>query len=593
MKDTWRILWIGTVLLLLTVTATAQNKPLPKGGTSLVPAIGKMQVVGDVAVTTVPANLPNRTEALRVETRKVPANFWDAQVRFLNSAPVQKGDILLATFYARRISGGNVESGEGTLGFVFEENQSPYDKSVEISASVPNEWQRYDIPFVATKEYPANGAGINFRVGFLKQIIEIAGITVTNYAKAVRKEDLPYLKLTYAGREATAAWRKAANERIEKIRKGTLTVQVTDTNGKPVSGATVSVSMVRHAFPFGSAVDSERLLGKDADSEKYRQFITQNFNRVVLENDLKWPGWESRPQTALNGLKWMHDHHIAVRGHNLVWPSWQWSPQDIPKLANDKAALAKRVDTHFKDIITATKGQLVEWDVVNEPFANHNIQDILGADTLGHWFRLAKSLDAKPTLFLNDYPPLDGEALADKHLQFVEDTVIGLQRQKVPIGGIGFQCHFGNSVVPPARIVSGLDRFGKLGLPIAVTEFDIKTDDEAMQADYMRDFMTAAFSHPACNSIIMWGFWEGQHWIPSAALIRRDWTVRPVGTAWLHQVKQVWWTKASGQTNQMGNFETRAFYGDYVITVTKGKKVMTLEYGFPTSRKSQKVKVAL
>src|SRR5688572_23119345 len=62
---------------------------------------------------------------------------------------------------------------------------------------------------------------------------------------------------SYAGRAEEAPWRVAAAQRIERYRKGTLRVVVTDRRGKPIPGATVRVSMRRHAFGFGSAVAAD------------------------------------------------------------------------------------------------------------------------------------------------------------------------------------------------------------------------------------------------------------------------------------------------------------------------------------------------
>jgi hypothetical protein len=96
------------------------------------------------------------------------------------------------------------------------------------------------------------------------------------------------LNLNYAGREAGAAWRTEADARIESIRKGDLTVQVRDEAGNAVPGAEVSVAMKKHAFGFGSAVTADLITGTNAT---YKQKFLKNFNKAVLENDLKWPAW--------------------------------------------------------------------------------------------------------------------------------------------------------------------------------------------------------------------------------------------------------------------------------------------------------------
>ena len=69
----------------------------------------------------------------------------------------------------------------------------------------------------------------------------------------------------------------------------------------------------------------------------------------------------------------------------------------------------------------------------------------------------------------------------------------------------------------------------------------------------------------------MWGFWAGSHWRPWAALWDKDWKITPQGEAYRDLVYNRWWTRASGKTDKSGVFKTRAFFGEYEITVN-GKK---------------------
>ncbi|WP_309717331.1 endo-1,4-beta-xylanase, partial [Armatimonas sp.] len=233
----------------------------------------------------------------------------------------------------------------------------------------------------------------------------------------------------------------------------------------------------------------------------------------------------------------------------------------------------KRIEAHFAEVAGACKGKVVEWDVINEPFDNHDITDILGRDSLIRWFKLAQKHDSKARLFLNDYPPMDGTDKGNAHLNHFEDTLRFLQKGGAPLQGLGFQGHFGASPIPPARVLSCLDRFGKLGVPIAITEFDINTEDEQLQADYTRDFLTACFSHPSVSEIINWGFWEKRHWFPKAALWRADWSIKPNGQVWVDLTTKKWRTNASGATNAQGSFAVRGFHGAYKIAaVHKGKR---------------------
>ena len=70
-----------------------------------------------------------------------------------------------------------------------------------------------------------------------------------------------------------------------------------------------------------------------------------------------------------------------------------------------------------------------------------------------------------------------------------------------------------------------------------------------------------------------WGFWEGRHWQPKAALYRKDWTEKPNGAAYRKLVQETWHTDESGVTDAGGKWNARGFYGRYAVTVTVGDKV--------------------
>jgi GH35 family endo-1,4-beta-xylanase len=456
------------------------------------------------------------------------------------------------------------ESGEGQITAVFERAGQPYDKSLQQVCSAGKEWKEFSLPFEAHADFAAGAANLVLHCGHALQTIEVSDVRLVNHARAVKLTDLPRTRFSYAGREADAPWRKAPQERIEKIRKGDLAIRVVDAAGKPVANADVNVVMKRHAFPFGSAVAADMLLREGPDAQKYREYITRLFNRVVMENDLKWQGWEGNRKRAIEGVDWLLKQGVEVRGHNLIWPGWRFLPRDLQQLKNDPEKLRKRIKDHILDEATAMKGRLVEWDVINEPYTNKDVQAILGDAEMIEWFKLARQGDDKAVLFLNDYPILRGGS--EGHVDHFEKTIKMLIDGGAPIGGIGVQCHYASSPPGIPQLIAGLDRFGKFNLPIAITELDINADDEQLQADFMRDHMIATFSHPAVDSIIMWGFWEGRHWAPKAALYARDWSVRPVGAAWENLVLKEWMTNVTVKTDARGVAKVRGFLGDYEIS---------------------------
>jgi endo-1,4-beta-xylanase len=213
----------------------------------------------------------------------------------------------------------------------------------------------------------------------------------------------------------------------------------------------------------------------------------------------------------------------------------------------------------------------VEWDVVNEPSANKRLANVLGEDEIAAWYKRAKALDPTPKLFLNDYGNL-GEGNLDAEYKRIIKRVLALG---APLEGIGLQGHFDVKVTPPEELYTRLQDFAALGLPLAITEFDVNTTDEALQADYLRDFMTVAFSTPGVDSFLMWGFWQGQHWLPDAALYRQDWSIKPNGQAFKDLIFKTWWTNVSGSSDSGGAYTTRGFLGDYDVTVTANGKTVT------------------
>lgn len=508
-------------------------------------------------------------EAVQVRTFKRVENPWDIQLRISTTSPIEVEDVLLASFFFRRVA---ASGSAANTTFIFEQASTPYTKSANISFSESDgDWRLCRVAFKSVGTYAPGTAQVNFHAGFDPQAIEIGGISVVNYQKLVPFEALQAtLSPGYSGRGPSAAWRGPATARIDQFRKANLTVEVRDLQGQAIPGARIEVKMTRHAFGFGSAVSAAGLLGTNANDAIYRETILRLFNKVVLENDLKWPNWETNPTRALAGVDWLRERGILVRGHNLIWPGWRNMPADVQSLTNDISALRARIDAHITDTATALRGRLVEWDVINEPYSNHDVMDWLGDAEMISWFQLAHAADPEAKLYLNDYGMLTVNSTNASHQNYNLSLLQYLLANGAPVNGLGLQSHFGSALTPPPRLMQILDRFTVLPVDLQSTEFDIDTTDEAVQGDYLRDFMTALFSHPRVVGIVMWGFWEGRDWRTNAALYRRDWSAKPNGLAWEDLVLRQWWTETSGTADNAGRFTMRGFKGDYEVRVEVG-----------------------
>ena len=575
-----------TAVLVALSCAGADGLTPPPGGLSLLGPNPLEQLMPHVvgpetgsAVREAATGAPS-AEIWRLTTLRHPQNPWDLQLVAITTAPVRKGDSLWLRFSLRTLES-SAETGEARIAAVFETIGNGFEKSLDTGASAGRDWKEFAYAFECRNDLDAGAGQLVLRFSFAPQVCEVAGVELLNF-RAVKRESLPQTRAGYPGSEPDSAWRKAALARIETLRKGVINVEVRDRDGRPVPGAPVRVEMKRHAFGFGSAVVANMITGESDDSNRYREIIERNFSKIVFENDLKWPLWESRHpghrQTVLSAMDWLRDRRIAIRGHTLIWPSWKNTPRDLSALAERPDALRDRIRRHFEDEIGATRGRIDDWDVINEPFANHDVMRVLGDEAMVDWFRHARELDPKPRLFLNDYAALVAGGANTPHKDHFEKTLRFLQEKGAPLGGVGIQAHFGGQVTPPERLLKELDRWAAFGLPVHITEFDLDLRDEALQADYTRDFLIAMFSHPAVEAVLTWGFWEKRHWRPAAAMWRRDWSIKPNGEVWTRLTRETWWTDLTGSTDASGRWSAAGFYGDYEITAGEGARAICVEY---------------
>ncbi len=569
------IITLSWAAFMLCSIPVVYGKPAPSAdmGTSVLPnrSLDGFRLVGDLARLArveirEDADAPSG-RAVRVIGENGAGVEWAIQLSQPIVAPVRKGDVLLARLWVRCIES---MTGEGSAGFVFEQNVEPYTKSAEMRLGASRQWVEHFVPFRAAEDYGPGDAVVNIRLGYDRQTIEIAGLSVINYTNAVRYEDLPRTKLTYAGREPDAAWRREAEARIDKHRKQDLRVRVVDDEGAPIDGATIELNQTRHAFGFGTAVDANHLMADTANGRVYRETVEKYFNLAVFENDMKWPAlFDGYPAQTDAALGWLIERGFVVRGHTLIWPSWRWMPSRLRDYADDPEQLRRITDEHVRRTVKHFHPLLSDWDVVNEPYSERDLIELLGGDAvMVDWFRAARAASPGVRLFVNDFGIFDSGRGINEHEEHFFNTIRFLIEQGAPIGGIGIQSHFTSDLPAPAEIVRTLDRFATFRLPIVSTELSIDLEDRQLQADYLRDYMTAVFSHPAVDGIMLWGFWSGRHWRPQAGLWADDWSIRPHGEAFLELIQHRWRTHVTQQTDKRGEIVIRGFRGRYDMRVT-------------------------
>jgi endo-1,4-beta-xylanase len=231
-----------------------------------------------------------------------------------------------------------------------------------------------------------------------------------------------------------------------------------------------------------------------------------------------------------------------------------------------------------------------EWDVINHPvgWLNDTYENRVeaagvyteGLDFYADIIKHARTIINHPVaqgglgganmpLWINEDNIIAGNGRANGYERVIDYLIA----HNAAPDGIGFQGHFIEefgrvSSSTPQQVYDRIERFANKGLRLRATEFDIDVgSNEAQQGQLMHDYLTVMFSHPKMEAVTMWGFWQGSHWRPDAALYRTNWSEKPSLTAYRDLVFDEWWTNTTGQSDDSGKYLVRGFKGDYDITV--------------------------
>jgi GH35 family endo-1,4-beta-xylanase len=406
-----------------------------------------------------------------------------------------------------------------------------------------------------------------------------------------RRAFLRSMGLTAAAVAARPVWRAPAaeasdqeilaqaQERIRLHRQGDGVVVVRGSDGQPVRGATVKLEQVRHEFLFGCNIFRFGRLPTPELESQYRQRFAALLNFATL--GFYWPMYEpvqGQPQYAYTDqvLDWCAQQQIRCKGHPLVWDfaDPRWLPQDFEEIRRLSHA-------RVRDIIKRFKGRIDIWDVVNEPTHLGRFKTRLGqwAQSLGavpyvaEHLRVARAANPEATLLVNDYR-------TDPEFEAILDQL--RQHGRLLFDAIGIQSHMHDSPWPLRRVWAVCDRFAKFGVPLHFTETTVVSgprrgpgrnwqptnpEGEARQADYVPQFYTVLFGHPAVQAITWWDFSDHGAWQGAAAgLVRADMSPKPVYERLMELIKGQWWTRAEGRTDGQGRWPVRAYYGWHRVT---------------------------
>lgn len=525
------------------------------------------------------------TQIVELETLKKPNNVYDAQLQMPVNHSVEKGDVLVLRFWARMRSTVD-ESGFATLGYTVEEfAKGSFLDIANSSVSLDSEWKEYSILFAGREDWEAGIWRLCLKVGYNPQVIQVAGLSITNYYKAIEVADINTTKKsadTYYGREEGALWREEALKRIEKYRVRDINVSVTDEDGNPVQDAEVSADMTRSEFMWGSIgpVAYATILGSSL-----RNYMLEKFNTVTPENSMKIgyfaPGDGA---TAVDHANFTIDNNMYLHGHVIFWDSYTRQGTELnaamPTMSEEE--IRKTFYSYASELIRYFGDSMVQLDVLNEPRANSKTRDRFGVDWIADLFRLSALLrdeyapDVK--LYLNE----TGISGAESHwtnVHSLNKLVTGLKNEGAVIEGIGHQYH-GAPIYYPQTIYNQFDYVTDLVDEITITEYDAvysgnalsKQEALELEGDYLRDSIIMAYSNPKMAGFIMWGMYDQQHWRADSPMLDREFNEKPGVKYWDQLVLDEWKTKTGGRTDEKGVCAMRGHRGEYDVAVRVGSR---------------------
>lgn len=285
----------------------------------------------------------------------------------------------------------------------------------------------------------------------------------------------------------------------------------------------------------GAILNSEwfnNSLGTDADA--YETIHKGQFNAVVAENEMKFDATEpSRDNFNFTKgdklVTYAKANGMRVRGHALAWhsqvPSWVTSGNF------SKTELLAILKNHIEKVVTHYKGDVHEWDVVNEAINDNSTHgwrsensvwyQTIGPEFIDSAFVWAHAADPDAELCYNDYAIEWGTASGSK-AGFLLEQVDKWLAAGIPITCVGTQTHIEIShTSTPSNIKNLAKELAKRGLRLNITELDIgfpngstqsQSDYEA-QGKLYRQFMDVFLESSNMGEFMIWGVSDKYSWL--------------------------------------------------------------------------------
>ncbi len=406
---------------------------------------------------------------------------------------------------------------------------------------------------------------------------------------------LPKLKQTEIPADVSNKDRWAADEKfmretvypnIEKNRKGDARVQVLDSAGRPLAGATMEIHQTRQAFDFSASLPFFQEPAGGTDHGDYRpppvdprelERFPEIFNYSMIPFSGKWmyiepKEGETHYEELDRYIDWCTTHGVKIEYHFLSGYSAAWLRKKSPE---EQGAAFLR---HSKALAERYGGKIDSWQVVNE---TNLIQQSPAV------FAELRKLVPNAKLGISDcakFGPENSRGALSPLLKN-QDMFRGLaeirwlKQQGVKLDYFGIHGHRPFGLWPEASVMYQVfDTYEKEGVKIHVTEFSVPEGTRVLgnlrsgnftpelQAEYYARFFTICFSHPDVDMVNLWGIGPNT-WQPGAGLLDANYQPKPAFYSLKKLITETWRTNLALTLGADGAGNFRGFHGDYEAIV--------------------------
>ena len=393
------------------------------------------------------------------------------------------------------------------------------------------------------------------------------------------------------------------NKNIEKNRKSTVRVTVTDKKGLPITLSEVCVKQTQSSFRFGCNAFMLHQFDTAEENARYEDLFCNLFNQAVLpfywcddeptygkyRFSVDSPKIYRRPAPD-EILEFCNKHDIEPKAHNLLWNNEGCFPKWLP------ASPEKRwieIERRFNILSEKYKNTIKIWDVCNEVAGTGEYERMIpDYEVKAHI--LADKLFPHCHLIMNDFAGIYGEKYNKRRSNFylyIKKVILGGGR----VDGIGLQNHLffkkeemnsNLQQLNAEHILEAIDVYSEFGKDLHISEITIpsygyKTADLELQAKITENLYRIWFSSKNIKSIVWWNMvdntasinplnpsWNENYYY--GGLVSDKMEKKPVYDV-IKKLRDEWTTDFKTVTDKNGSFCEDFYHGDYELEINGAK----------------------